>query len=237
MQDQFSRTQALLGKPAIDRLMQSRVAIFGLGGVGGHTAEALARSGVGHFALFDSDKVDITNLNRQIIATHKTVGEYKVDVMKARILDINPNAAVDPHRVFYGPDTAENFDFSQYDYIVDAIDTVTAKLELITRANQAGTPIISAMGAANKLDPTAFRVKDLFETQNDSLARVMRRELRRRGITSLRVVCSDETPRTPVEVIDRAGSTRRQIPASCAFVPGTAGLILAGEVVKALIEP
>ena len=236
MQDQFSRTRALLGQAAIDRLARSSVAIFGIGGVGGYAVEALARSGVGHLALFDPDKVCITNLNRQIVATHKTVGAYKVDVMAERILDINPAAKVKPHRIFYGPEVADAFDFAGYDYIVDAVDTVTAKLELAARAAEAGTPIISAMGAANKLDPTAFRVMDLFETENDALARVMRKELRKRGITALRVVCSEEVARAQLEPIDPTGSARRQIPASNAFVPGTAGLILAGEVVKALIS-
>jgi len=236
MQDQFSRTRALFGQMAIDRLARSRVAIFGIGGVGGYTAEALARSGVGHLALFDPDKVCITNLNRQIVATHRTVGAYKVDVMAERILDINPTAKVEPHRVFYGPDVADTYDFTQYDYIVDAVDTVTAKLELADRAAAADTPIISAMGAANKLDPTAFEVTDIFRTKNDPLARIMRRELRARGIEALRVVYSKEPARTPVEELPLdPGSSRRQIPASNAFVPGTAGLILAGEVVKALI--
>ncbi|MCL2563335.1 MAG: tRNA threonylcarbamoyladenosine dehydratase [Oscillospiraceae bacterium] len=248
-QDQFSRTRALLGGAAIDRLAQSRVAIFGLGGVGGYTAEALVRSGVGHFALFDDDQICLTNLNRQIIATHKTVGAYKVDVMAERIRDINPKAEVEAHRVFYGPDVADNFDFSRYDYIIDAIDTVTAKLELVTRAAAAGVPIISAMGTANKLDPTAFEVTDIFRTENDPLARVMRRELRARGVEALRVVYSKEPAQKPMEDlmkacrqncvcppdVARTCHSRRQIPASNAFVPGTAGLILAGEVVKALI--
>jgi len=248
MQDQFSRTRALLGQAAIHRLNESRVAIFGLGGVGGHTVEALVRSGVGHFALFDDDKICLTNLNRQIIATHQTVGAYKVDVMKERILDINPRAQVETHRVLYGPAEADEFDLGNYDYIVDAIDTVTAKLELVSRAHAAGTPIVSAMGTANKLDPTAFSVTDIFQTENDPLARVMRRELRKRGVTALRVVYSREKARKPLEDLTKACkqncvcppdvardcTVRRQIPASSAFVPGTAGLILAAEVVKAL---
>jgi len=236
MQDQFSRTRALLGQAAIDRLTGSRVAIFGLGGVGGHATEALCRSGVGRFAIFDNDIICITNLNRQIIATHRTIGRYKVDVMAERILDINPNAEIEAHRVFYGPDVAGDFDFSRYDYIVDAIDTVSAKLELVTQAAAVNTPIISAMGAANKLDPTAFEVTDLFQTENDALARVMRRELRKRGIETLKVVYSKEAARKPVEPLPLTNTVRRQIPASTAFVPGTAGLILAGEVVKALIS-
>jgi len=249
MQDQFTRTRALLGAAAIEKLAASRVAVFGLGGVGGHTVEALTRSGVGHFALFDDDKICITNLNRQIIATHKTVGRDKVEVMAERIADINPKAEVEQHRVFYGPDVADQFDFSRYDYIVDAIDTVTAKLELVVRAAAASVPIISAMGTANKLDPTAFAVTDIFETEGDPLARVMRRELRARGIGSLRVVYSKETAQKPQEDlmkacrsncvcppdVARTCHSRRQIPSSNAFVPGTAGLILAGEVVKALI--
>jgi len=235
MQDQFSRTRALLGQAAIDRLAESRVAIFGLGGVGGHATEALARTGVGHFAIFDNDTICITNLNRQIIATHRTVGRYKTDVMAERILEINPNAAVEAHRVFYGPDVAGDFDFSAYDYIVDAIDTVSAKLELVARAAAANTPIICAMGAANKLDPTAFEVTDIFRTEQDALARVMRRELRKRGIESLKVVYSKEAAQKQAEPLPLINTVRRQIPASNAFVPGTAGLILAGEVVKALI--
>jgi len=250
MQDQFSRTRALLGQAALQRLAESHVAIFGLGGVGGHTTEALARSGGGHFALFDDDKICLTNLNRQIIATHETLGRYKVEVMAERILAINPKAKIERHQVFYGPKVADRFDLSAYDYIVDAIDTVTAKLELITRAAEAKTPIISAMGTANKLDPTAFTVTDIFQTENDPLARVMRRELRRRGITALPVVYSRETARKPLEDLTtackqncvcppdvaRTCTVRRQIPASSAFVPGTAGLILAAEVVKALID-
>ena len=249
MQDQFSRTRALVGAAAMDRLAQSHVAVFGLGGVGGHTAEALCRSGVGQLSLFDDDKICLTNLNRQIIATRKTVGAHKADTMAARILEINPRAEVHVHRVFYGPDVADQFDFSAYDYVVDAIDTVTAKLELVVRAERAGIPIISSMGTANKLDPTAFQVTDIFKTDNDPLARVMRRELRKRGIDRLNVVYSKEPARKPMEDLVKACSQncicppdmartctdRRQIPASSAFVPGVAGLILAGEVVKALI--
>lgn len=236
MQDQFSRTRALLGQAAIDRLAESRVAIFGLGGVGGHATEALCRSGVGRFAIFDNDTICITNLNRQIIATHRTIGRYKTDVMAERILEINPKAEVETHRVFYGPDVAGDFDFSRYDYIVDAIDTVSAKLELVMRAAAANAPIICAMGAANKLDSTALEVTDLFQTEHDALARVMRRELRKRGVTSLKVVYSKEPARAQAEPLPLIDTVRRQIPASNAFVPGTAGLILAGEVVKALIS-
>ena len=248
-QDQFSRTRALIGKAAMERLAESHVAIFGLGGVGGHAVEALVRSGVGELSLFDDDKICLTNLNRQIIATRKTVGAYKADTMAERVLDINPNAVVHPQRVFYGPEVADQIDLAQFDYVIDAIDTVTAKLELATRAAESGTPIICAMGAANKLDPTAFEVTDIFQTKHDPLARVMRRELRKRGIERLRVVYSNEPARKPVEDLVKACSqncvcptdvartctARRQIPASNAFVPGTAGLILAGEVIKALI--
>jgi len=250
MLDQFSRTRMLIGSAAMERLFQSSVAIFGIGGVGGYTAEALARSGVGRIAVFDDDKVCMTNLNRQLIATRKTVGQYKVDVMAERIREISPRAEVHPYRTFYGPDAADRFDLSKYDYIVDAVDTVTAKLELVKRAAAAGVPIVSAMGAANKMDPTAFVVTDIFKTENDPLARVMRRELRRLGVKKLKVVYSKETARKPVETteddckkncicpadIQRTCTSRRQIPASNAFVPGTAGLILAGVVVQDLIE-
>ena len=248
MQDQFSRTRALLGQEAMERLFQSSVAVFGIGGVGGHTVEALVRSGVGRIALFDDDKICLTNLNRQIIATHETVGQYKVDVMAERILAIHPRARVETHRLFYGPDTAEAFDLGAYDYIVDAVDTVTAKLELVSRAEAANTPIISSMGTANKLDPTAFQVVDIYDTQQDPLARVMRRELRKRGIEKLKVVYSKEVALKPVEGLEeecrkncicppgvaRNCAIRRQIPASNAFVPAAAGLILAAEAVRYL---
>jgi len=239
----------LLGPAAMARLFASSVAIFGLGGVGSYTAEALARSGIGRIALVDDDKICLTNLNRQLIATHETVGAYKVDAMAARIKSINPKAKVESHRVFYGPDTADKIDLAQYDYVIDAVDTVTAKLELAKRAAEAKTPIISSMGTANKLDPTAFEVTDVHKTENDPLARVMRRELRRLGIKKLKVVYSKEKARRPIESdadnckhncvcppdVRRTCSKRRQIPASSAFVPGTAGLILAGEVVRDLI--
>ena len=248
MQDQFSRTRALLGEEALERLFQSSVAVFGIGGVGGYTVEALARSGIGRIALFDDDKICLTNLNRQIIATRETVGLYKAEVMAQRVLSINPRAQVDTHRVFYGPDTAGAFDLGEYDYIVDAVDTVTAKLTLVTEAKAADRPIISSMGTANKLDPTAFVVTDIYDTQQDPLARVMRRELRRRGIERLKVVYSREAAIPPVEDlaeackkncicppdVARTCTIRRQIPASNAFVPAVAGLILAGEVVRDL---
>ena len=250
MLDQFSRTRMLIGAEAMERLSNCNVAVFGIGGVGGHTVEALARSGVGRIAIIDDDKICLTNLNRQIIATRDTVGRDKVEVMTERIKSINPKAEVEAHQTFYGPDVADQFDLSKYDYVVDAVDTVTAKLELIKRAHAANVPIISSMGTANKLDPTAFEVTDIYKTQNDALARVMRRELRRLDIKKLKVVYSKETARKPIEStaddcnkncicppdVQRTCAIRRQIPASNAFVPGTAGLILAGVVICDLIE-
>lgn len=240
MLDQFSRTELLLGREGMERLARARVAVFGLGGVGGYVVEALARSGVGALDLVDSDQLSLTNLNRQLLATHETLGRYKADVARERVLDINPEAAVKVWKVFYGPDTAGDFDFTQYTYVVDAIDTVTGKLALIEQARTAGTRIISCMGAGNKLDPTAFRVADIYETSACPLARIMRKELKRRGVDRLKVVYSTETPREPdPEVYEALGreleeSGRRQLPGSCAFVPAAAGLILAGEVVKDL---
>ncbi len=250
MLNQFSRTELLLGKDAMETLKNSRVAVFGIGGVGGYTVEALARSGVGTLDLVDDDKICLTNINRQIYATTKTVGEYKVDVAAERIREINPHAVVNTYKTFYLPETADTFDFSSYDYIVDAVDTVTAKLELVVNAKGAGVPIISAMGAGNKLDPTAFEVADIYSTSVCPLARVMRRELKKRGIESLKVVYSKEEPLTPIEDeeiscrnhcicppdVARNCSSRRQIPGSTAFVPSVAGLILAAEVVKDLIK-
>ena len=235
MADQFSRTRMLLGREAMEQLSKSSVAVFGIGGVGGHTVEALVRSGVGRIAIFDHDTICLTNLNRQIIATHETVGRSKVEVMAERIKSINPKVEVEAQQVFYGTDVADQFDLGKYDYIVDAVDTVTAKLELVKRANAAGVPIVSSMGAANKLDPTAFEVRDIYKTQDDALARVMRRELRKLGVKALKVVYSKEKALKPVEDTDEQ-STRRQIPASNAFVPGTAGLILASVVIRDLIE-
>ena len=199
MLNQFSRTQLLLGKTAMDRLQQSRVAVFGIGGVGGYTVEALVRSGVGAIDLIDDDKVCLTNLNRQIIATRSTVGKYKVDVMKDRILDINPKAVVNVHKCFYLPENKDEFDFSQYSYVVDAVDTVTAKIQLVMDAKEAGVPIISSMGAGNKLDPAAFQVADIYKTSVCPLAKVMRRELKKRGIKKLKVVYSQEKPTRPLE--------------------------------------
>lgn len=229
MKEQFSRTQMLLGAEAMDRLAAARVAVFGIGGVGGHTVEALARSGVGALDLIDSDTVAPSNLNRQIIATVDTLGQYKVDAAAARIASINPDATVRTYKTFYTPETADRFDFTEYDYVVDAIDTVTGKLSLAERAYAVGTPIISAMGAGNKLDPTAFRVADIYQTSVCPLAKVMRHELRKRGIPALKVVYSQEEPLTPLET----GGERR--PGSTAFVPAVVGLIIAGEVVKDLI--
>ena len=248
MLNQFSRTQLLLGQDGMNRLANARVAVFGVGGVGGFTVEALARSGVGTIDLIDDDKVCLTNINRQIIALRSTVGKYKVDVAAERLRDINQNIQVNTYKTFYMPDTAHQFDFSQYDYVVDAIDTITGKLELVMQAHKAGTPIICSMGAGNKLDPTAFRVADIYKTSVDPLARVMRHELRKRGIKKLKVVYSEEPPMRPIE--DMASSCRtnclcppgaarkcterRDIPGSNAFVPSVVGLIIAGEVIKDL---
>lgn len=246
MSEQFSRTELLIGRIGLDKLQKARVAVFGVGGVGGYVVEALARSGIGTLDIIDADKICLSNLNRQIIATHKTIGAYKVDVAKERILDINSDAVVHSHRCFYLPDTADQFDFSQFDYVVDAIDTVTGKIELVMQAKQANTPIISSMGAGNKMDPTAFRVADIYKTNVCPLAKVMRRELKKRGIDKLKVVYSEEKPLTPIvetggqhtcDTLDnvREGSPRRQTPGSNAFVPSVAGLIIAGEVIKDII--
>ena len=233
MKEQFFRTQMLLGSDALARLQKARVAVFGLGGVGGYTVEALARSGIGQLDLIDNDTVSISNLNRQILATHSTVGMLKVEAAKRRVLDINPDCVVRSHAVFYTPETADLFDFAQYDYIVDAIDTVTGKLQLVERAHAAGTPIICCMGTGNKLDASAFEVTDISKTSMCPLARVMRRELGKRGIRHLKVVYSREEALTPVGWEEEAAALgKRQIPGSVAFVPGTAGLILAGEVIK-----
>ena len=236
MKEQFSRTGLLLGEAALEKLQSARVAVFGIGGVGGYTVEALARSGVGCLDLIDSDTISISNINRQILATHSTVGMRKVDVAKTRILDINPDAKVTVYPCFYLPETADQFDFSQYDYIVDAIDTVTGKLQLVQQAHAAGTPIICSMGTGNKLDPTAFRVSDISKTTMCPLARIMRKELKKRGIDHVKVVYSLEEALTPVGAEEEMARTgKRQIPGSTAFVPGAAGLILAGEVIKDLI--
>jgi len=233
MLDQFARTELLLGKDAVEHLSHCRVAVFGIGGVGGYVCEALARSGVGSFDLIDNDKVCLSNINRQIIATMKTVGEYKTQVMKNRILDINPEAVVNTYECFFLPETAADFPFDQYDYVVDAIDTVTAKIELVMQCQKAGVPIISSMGAGNKLDPTQFRVADIYKTKMDPLAKVMRRELKKRGVTKLKVVYSEEEPISLPESEPQPNG-RRSTPGSTAFVPSVAGLIIAGEVIKDL---
>ncbi len=239
MQNLFSRTELLLGKEAMEKLASSRVAVFGIGGVGGYTVEALVRSGIGAIDIIDNDIVCPTNINRQIYATTKTIGEYKVDVATRRIAEINPDVVVRSYKTFYMPDTSDQFDFNNYDYIVDAIDTVTGKLELIVQADNANTPIISSMGAGNKLDPTAFEVTDIYKTSVCPLAKVMRRELKQRGIKKLKVVYSKEIPLTPLEINqcsdETSSSGRRQTPGSTAFVPSVVGLIIAGEVIKDLI--
>ncbi len=246
MLNQFSRTELLLGHDNMEKLKNARVAVFGIGGVGGFTVEALARSGVGTLDLIDDDKVCLTNINRQIIATRKTIGQYKVDAAKERVLDINPDAVVNTYKTFFVPDTADEFDFASYDYVVDAIDTVTGKIMLVEAAQKAGTPIISSMGAGNKLDPTAFEVADIYKTSVCPLAKVMRRELKKRGVKKLKVVYSKEQPTRPIEDMSISCRTncicppgaahkcteRRDIPGSTAFVPSVVGLIIAGEVIK-----
>jgi len=215
----------------MEHLSKCRVAVFGIGGVGGYVCEALVRSGVGAFDLIDNDKVCLSNINRQIIATHKTVGKYKTEVMKERMLDINPDVAVNTYNCFFLPENASDFPFDKYDYVIDAIDTVTAKIELVMQCQKAGVPIISSMGAGNKLDPTQFRVTDIYKTQMDPLAKVMRRELKKRGIKKLKVVYSEEEPVSPS---GDTGTERKRIPGSTAFVPSVAGLIIAGEVIRDL---
>ena len=233
MHEQFLRTRMLLGTEALERLQKARVAVFGIGGVGGYTVEALARSGVGQLDLIDSDTVSVSNINRQILATHSTVGLPKVEAAKRRVLDINPDCLVRTHQVFYTPETADRFDFAQYDYIVDAIDTVTGKLQLVERAAAAGTPILCCMGTGNKLDASAFEVSDISKTSMCPLARIMRKELGKRGIKHLKVVYSKEEALTPTGWEEEAAALgKRQIPGSVAFVPGAAGLILAGEVIR-----
>ncbi len=242
MADQYSRTRLLLGDDGVARLRNARVALFGLGGVGGYASEALARSGVGHIDLIDDDTVSLTNLNRQLLATHDTVGQYKVDVAAARIRSIDPTIEVRTFRTFFLPETAWEFDFSQYDYVLDAIDTVTGKLCLIEQVKAAGSRIISCMGTGNKLDPTAFQVADISKTSGCALARIMRKECAKRGLKGVKVVYSTELPLEPaVDLSDpiepqREGSSRRSTPGSTAFVPAVAGLIMAGEVIRELSE-
>ena len=234
MDKYFSRAEMLLGSEAMEKLASSRVAIFGVGGVGGYAVEALARTGVGKLDIIDSDTVSESNLNRQIYALRSTVGQYKVDAASERIRDINPSAKVRAYRTFYTPETADAFDFTEYDYVVDAIDTVAGKIALVVNADRAGVPIISSMGAGNKLDPTRLEVADIYSTSVCPLARVMRYELRRRGIKKLKVVYSKETPIKPASAADSDDTSRRSVPGSVAFVPSVAGLIIAGEVIKDL---
>lgn len=240
MVTQFLRTELLLGKEAIEKLSAARVAIFGIGGVGGYTCEALVRSGVGAFDLIDDDKVSLTNLNRQIIATQTTIGRDKVEVMRERMLDINPNAEVRIYKRFFLPENADTFPFAEYDYIVDAVDTVTAKIALVMKAKEKGIPIISSMGAGNKRNADMFRVSDIYQTNVCPLAKVMRRELKKRGVEKLKVVYSEEKPIKPCvdspfdADANQEQSQKRAIPGSIAFVPSVAGLIMAGEVVKDL---
>jgi tRNA A37 threonylcarbamoyladenosine dehydratase len=236
MTNEFSRTELLLGADGMEKLKRARVAVFGIGGVGGYAVEALARAGIGALDLIDNDVISRTNINRQIIALHSTVGLPKTDVMAARVRDINPECEVRTYQTFYGPDTAEQFDFAQYDYIIDAIDTVTGKLALAVNAQKANTPIISSMGTGNKLDPTAFTVTDIYKTSFCPLARIMRKELRKRGIERLKVVYSQEEALTPEGVTEELPQGRRSIPGSVSFVPSAAGLILAGEVIKDIVK-
>lgn len=256
IKEQFSRTELLIGEAAVSTLMKARVAVFGLGGVGGYVVEALARSGVGEFDLIDNDTVCPSNLNRQIIATHKTIGRNKVDVMKERILEINPDAVVHVHNCFFLPETSHEFRFEDYSYVVDAIDTVSGKIEIILKAKEAKVPVISSMGTGNKLDPTRLEVSDLFKTEVCPLAKVMRRELKKRGVKKLKVVYSKEIPLSKreagnqtkeesdtknsegLEVTKEESISKRKspVPASIAFVPSVAGLIIAGEVIKDLIQ-
>ena len=229
MEHEFSRLENLIGANSLEILKNSHVAVFGIGGVGGHVCEALARSGIGKIDLIDNDTVSITNINRQIIATHSTIGKYKTEVMKNRILDINPNAIVTAHNILYLPETALLFDFSKYDYVIDAIDNVTGKINLVLQSNQAKTPIISSMGTGNKLDPSRFEVSDIYKTSVCPLAKVMRYELKKRGVKKLKVVFSKEEP-----IKDKNNPTR--VPASNAFVPATAGLLIASEVIKDILK-
>ena len=250
MLTQFSRTELLFGKEAMDKLAGSKVAVFGIGGVGGYVCEALVRSGVGAFDLIDDDKVCLTNLNRQIIATRSTVGKYKTDVMRDRMLDINPNVEVEVHKCFFLPENADDFPWDSYDYVADAVDTVTAKSALVMKGKEKNIPIISSMGAGNKLDGSQFKVADIYKTKVCPLAKVMRRELKKRGVKKLKVVYSEEIPTRPIEDMaiscrnncicppgaEHKCTERRDIPGSVAFVPSVAGLIIAGEVAKDLIR-
>ena len=251
MLNQFSRTQLLLGPEAMTALSTKRVAVFGIGGVGGYVCEALVRSGIGSFDLIDDDKVCLTNINRQLFATIKTVGKYKAEVMRDRMLEINPEAKIEIHKCFFLPENADEFPFNEYDYVVDAVDTVTAKIELILRSQKEGVPVISAMGAGNKLDAGRLKVADIYDTKICPLARVMRRELKKRNVKKLKVVYSDEQPIRPLEDMSISCRThcicppgaqhkcteRRDIPGSTAFVPAVAGLLIAGEIIRDLSKP
>ena len=250
MLDQFSRTQLLLGEESMKKLSDMRVAVFGIGGVGGYVCEALVRTGIGHFDLIDDDKVCLTNLNRQIIATRKTVGLYKADVMKERMLEINPNVEVNVYKCFFLPENADEFPFADYDYVIDAVDTVTAKVELVMKCKEMNVPIISSMGAGNKLDASAFKVADIYKTKMCPLAKVMRHEMKKRGVKKLKVVYSEEKPTRPIEDMSISCRThcicppgaqhkcteRRDIPGSVAFAPSVAGTIIAWEVIKDLTK-
>ncbi|MBE5896546.1 MAG: tRNA threonylcarbamoyladenosine dehydratase [Lachnospiraceae bacterium] len=244
MNREFTRSALLMGEAAVEKLQKSRVAIFGVGGVGGYVCEALVRSGVGAFDLIDKDVVDVTNINRQIIATQSTVGRPKVGVMRERMLDINPEVLVNVRECFFLPENATDFDFTNYDFVVDCVDTVTAKIQIIMQAKEAGVPVISSMGAGNKMDASRFKVADIYKTNVDPLARVMRRELKKRGVKKLTVVYSDEMPMTPIndsnsgeaDAVPQPEGRVKQTPGSVAFVPGAAGLIIAGEVVRQLIS-
>lgn len=245
MNEQFTRTELIYGRDGIEKLSRSRVAVFGIGGVGGHACEALARSGIGHIDLIDDDRVCLSNINRQIIALHSTVGKYKVDAMESRLLDINPDIKITKHKVFFTPENADSFDFSEFDYVIDAIDTISGKIALVMKADENGVNIISSMGAGNKTNPSLFEVSDIYKTSVCPLARVMRNELRKRNIKRLKVVYSKEQPLTPKAYMtasqdtlktDRSpkGSYVKQAPGSTAFVPSVAGLIIAGEVINDL---
>lgn len=241
MQTQFERTKLLIGEESLEKLKNARVAIFGVGGVGGYVCEALVRSGIGSFDLIDNDTVCLSNLNRQIIATHSSVGKYKVDVMRDRMLDINPEVNVKVYKCFFLPENAHEFPFAEYDYVVDAVDTVTAKIELVMKCQEEGVPIISSMGTGNKMEASAFKVTDIYKTKMCPLAKVMRYELKKRGVKKLKVVYSEEIPLYPMvrslEVAanaDKTVASRRSTPGSLAFVPPVSGMIIAGEVVKDL---
>ena len=250
MNEQFTRTELIYGRDGIEKLSRSRVAVFGIGGVGGHACEALARSGIGHIDLIDDDRVCLSNINRQIIALHSTVGKYKVDAMESRLLDINPDIKITKHNVFFTPENADSFDFSEFDYVIDAIDTISGKIALVMKADENGVNIISSMGAGNKTNPSLFEVSDIYKTSVCPLARVMRNELRKRNIKRLKVVYSKEEPIKPERNLEnscktgcicpqgtvRKCSSKNQVPGSISFVPSVAGLIIAGEVVKDLIK-